>query len=107
VGEQGEPGLQVRGLRRHALWVWARGQDGTSALLVRHATQRPAPTNARREQQRTGPHLTVETVSDAPVPGDGVAKVLDLEAALEAGGKEAAKGGQEGGEESQGDLRAL
>lgn len=35
------------------------------------------------------------------MPRDGVAKVLDLEGALEAGGEEAAEGGDEGGEGGQ------
>lgn len=41
--------------------------------------------------------LAVHAVRHAAVAGDGVAKVLDLEGALEARGEEAAKGGDERG----------
>lgn len=45
--------------------------------------------------------LAVHAVRHAAVSGDGVAKVFDLEGALEARGEEAAKGGDEGGEGGQ------
>ena len=47
--------------------------------------------------------LAVEAIRRAPVARDGVAKVLDLEGALEAGGEEAAEGRDERGERGQDD----
>ena len=47
--------------------------------------------------------LAVEAIRGAPVAGDGVAKVLDLEGALEAGGEEAAEGRDERGERREDD----
>ena len=55
------------------------GQHGLAALTTPQASPRPPS------------HLAVEAVRDAPVPGDGVPKVLDLEPPLEPAGKEAAK----------------
>lgn len=47
--------------------------------------------------------LAVHAVRHAAVAGDGVAKVLDLEGALEAGGEEAAKGSNERGKGGEGE----
>mmetsp|Transcript_6268 Transcript_6268/g.13755 ORF Transcript_6268/g.13755 Transcript_6268/m.13755 type:complete len:249 (+) Transcript_6268:625-1371(+) len=46
-------------------------------------------------------HLAVKAVSDASVAGDGVAKVLHLEGALETTGKEATKWCDDGGEDGE------
>ena len=43
----------------------------------------------------------LKPVHDAPMARDDVAKVLDLECSLEAGGKEAAKGSDDGGEKGE------
>jgi hypothetical protein len=48
-------------------------------------------------REETHDELAVHTIGDAAVAGDGVTKVLDLEGALQARGKEATKGGDEGG----------
>lgn len=55
------------------------------------------------EGDRAHDELAVEAVRHAAVAGDGVAKVLDLECALEAGGEEAAKGRDERGKGGQDD----
>lgn len=46
-------------------------------------------------------HLAVKAIRHAAVAGDRVPKVFNLEPALEARGKEAAKGSQEGGKQGQ------
>lgn len=45
--------------------------------------------------------LAVEAIDNTAVAGNNVAKVLDLEGPLEATGKEAAKGANDGAEERQ------
>jgi hypothetical protein len=42
--------------------------------------------------------LTVHTICHAAVSGDRISKILDFESSFETRGKEAAKGGDEGGE---------
>lgn len=71
-----------------------------------HSRAPTPPPSPSHTPPTPGPHLAVKAVCDAAVAGYRVPKVLDLEAALEARGEEAAKGGDEGGEERQGDLRA-
>jgi hypothetical protein len=53
------------------------------------------------EGERAHDELTVHAVGDAAVARDGVAKVLDVEGALDAGGEEAAEGCDQGGEGGQ------
>lgn len=48
-----------------------------------------------QESEETHDELAIHTICHAAVPGDGVAKVLDLEGALETRGKEAAEGSDE------------
>jgi hypothetical protein len=56
-------------------------------------------------EKRNTPHdeLAIKPIRRAPVTGDAVAKVLDLEGALEAGGEEAAEGRDERGEGGEDD----
>lgn len=47
--------------------------------------------------EETHDELAIHAIGNTAVAGDGVTKVLDLKGALQAGGKEATKGGNEGG----------
>lgn len=62
------------------------------------------------EGERAHDELAVHAVGDAAVAGNGVAKVLDVEGALDARGKEAAKGRDQrrkGGEDQDVELQRL
>lgn len=47
------------------------------------------------------PHLAVHAISHASMPWYAVSKILDLEAPLEATGKETSKGSNDGGKSCQ------
>lgn len=50
------------------------------------------------EGEETHDKLTIHTIGDTAVAGNGFAKIFDFERAFEAGGEEATKGCDEGGE---------
>lgn len=68
--------------------------------LLQHLARVRSPDEASYVDMCEGGHqvLTVESIHDAAVAGDGVGKVFDFEGSLEAAGKEAAERSDERGE---------
>lgn len=78
-------------LRASAFNSKLRSEPGAAAAQRHQSSRPPSEPGAATAQRQQAAHLTVKAVGDAAVAGDGVTKVLDLEAA--AGGRKASSAG--------------